>query len=381
MSEVRVEKGKTYILDKDGIGLLIGDLVGMEYQVIGPVLRDNAVIYDKIDGIADLPQSYKDEQSPGKYRLHKTTDSLFRYVVGPHSWKRYLHPAEIDLWSAVKTASGYKLQSDNGSIPRFAFFGVRPCDLKAIQIQDKVLIESDFADPIYKSRRERAFLIAVNCTHPGNNCFCDSMGTGPRAKSGFDLALTEVNDGVHYFFAVEVGSEAGEKVLGKLQTRIADENELEIVDKLLTDAANKMGKEIDCDDLKAMLERNLDHPHWDEIAARCLACGNCTMVCPTCFCTTVQDATDLSGSAAQRIRRWDSCFTADFSYIFGGCVRSSGMSRYRQWMTHKLATWVDQFGSYGCVGCGRCITWCPVGIDITEEVRAFRDFELKLKGV
>jgi ferredoxin len=123
-------------------------------------------------------------------------------------------------------------------------------------------------------------------------------------------------------------------------------------------------------DAERVLKANLEHPRWTEVAKRCLACTNCTLVCPTCFCSTVEDVTDLGGDQIGRERRWDSCFTLEFSYIHGGSVRRDGASRYRQWLTHKLAHWHDQFGSSGCVGCGRCISWCPVGIDITEEVAA-----------
>ena len=132
-------------------------------------------------------------------------------------------------------------------------------------------------------------------------------------------------------------------------------------------------RNIDTTGIKELLYQNFEHPRWDNVAGRCLTCANCTMVCPTCFCTTVEDVTDVTGDHAERWRRWDSCFTQSFSYIHGGSVRTSAKSRYRQWMTHKLASWIDQFGSSGCVGCGRCITWCPVGIDITEEVRAIRE--------
>ena len=141
-----------------------------------------------------------------------------------------------------------------------------------------------------------------------------------------------------------------------------------------------MGRELDIDDIKGLLYRNYDHPRWDEVAERCLTCGNCTMVCPTCFCTTVEDVTDLDGDHVERHQQWDSCFTVDYSHIHGGAVRGSSRSRYRQWMTHKLATWWDQFDSSGCVGCGRCITWCPVGIDLTEEARAIRESERGSSG-
>ena len=134
-----------------------------------------------------------------------------------------------------------------------------------------------------------------------------------------------------------------------------------------------MGRALDTGNIQGLLYENAEHPRWEQVAQRCLTCGNCTMVCPTCFCTTVEDTTNLAGDQAARTRRWDSCFSLDFSYIHGGPVRSSTRARYRHWITHKFAAWIDQFGSSGCVGCGRCITWCPVGIDVTEEIRSLRE--------
>ncbi len=144
--------------------------------------------------------------------------------------------------------------------------------------------------------------------------------------------------------------------------------------------AAQMGRTLDVTDIRDLLYRNSEHPRWDEVADRCLTCGNCTMVCPTCFCASVDDVTDLAGEEASRERRWESCFTLEHSYVHGGSVRRSGKARYRQWMTHKLASWIDQFGTSGCVGCGRCITWCPVAIDITEEAAAIRATDLGADG-
>ena len=222
-------------------------------------------------------------------------------------------------------------------------------------------------------RDDAPFVIAVNCGQAGGTCFCVSMGTGPVADRGYDLALTEVLEDARHYFVVDVGSGQGSEVLDDVVHARAREDEQRRAAEAHARARAQMGRELDVTGIKELLYRNYEHPRWDEVADRCLSCGNCTMVCPTCFCTTVEDTTDLTGEHVERHQRWDSCFTVDYSHIHGGAVRGSARSRYRQWMTHKLATWIDQFGSSGCVGCGRCITWCPVGIDLTEEARAIRE--------
>ncbi len=230
---------------------------------------------------------------------------------------------------------------------------------------------AEYSDRDYAARREDVFLVAVNCFEPGGTCFCTSMGTGPKVESGSDLTLTELLDLEHRFL-VEAGSDRGAELLAELSGRPAVATDLAAAEQSVATAADKMGRTMETFDLRDLLDRNLEHPRWDDVAQRCLTCGNCTLVCPTCFCSAVEDETDLSGGEAERWRVWDTCFSVDYSHIHGGSIRPSGRSRYRQWMTHKLGTWHDQFGSSGCVGCGRCITWCPVGIDITEEVAAIR---------
>jgi ferredoxin len=253
-----------------------------------------------------------------------------------------------------------------------AFLGVRACELQAIAVQDRVLTHPGCVDPHYASRRQPVLIIAVQCSQAGGNCFCVSMGRGPRAEQGFDLAVTELIAPDRHEFVIEVGSETGAGVLARLPHRPASEGDRTGAQEASARAARQMERRMDTRELKALLYRNAEHPRWEAVARRCLACGNCTMVCPTCFCTAVEDVTALDGQTAERLRRWDSCFNSRFSYIHGGSFRESIRSRYRQWLTHKLASWQDQFGSSGCVGCGRCITWCPVGIDITEEVAAIR---------
>lgn len=361
------------ILAASELGKLIAALARRGYEVIGPVVRDGAIVYDRIETAGELPAGWTDEQEAGYYRLKRREDgALFGYAVGPQSWKKYLHPAEIKLLEAQRQDGVFRILNSTPKPGPRAFLGVRACELAAIRVQDRVLLEDKYRDDIYGARREGVFLVAVQCTQASATCFCASMGTGPELDGGYDLALTELLDGEHRFL-VEAGSERGRELLAELEHRVPAEEDQRQAAAGVARARSEQKRRIDTTGIRDLLDRHFEHPHWDAVAARCLTCANCTMVCPTCFCTTVEDASDLTGEHAERWRRWDSCFTLQFSYIHGGSVRSSAKARYRQWMTHKLASWIDQFGSSGCVGCGRCITWCPVGIDITEEVRAFRE--------
>jgi len=361
------------ILRREHFDQLLDALKNRGYQVFGPTVRDGAIVYDELGSAADLPVGWTDEQEGGAYRLRKRNDTaLFGYVVGPQSWKKFLHHSAVRLWQANRSGTKLQIGEERQTAPKMAFLGVRACELHAIAIQDKVFLGGYFVDPLYKARREGAVIVEVNCGQAGNTCFCASMNAGPTATSGFDLALTEIIEGADHYFMTEVGTPLGAEILLEVLHRPAEQSEQEKAVNIHARTAQQMGRALDTVGIKELLYHNYEHPRWDDVAARCLTCGNCTMVCPTCFCTTVEDTTDLKGEYAERWQRWDSCFTSDFSYTHGGSVRATVKSRYRQWMTHKLATWIDQFGTSGCVGCGRCITWCPVGIDITEEVHAIR---------
>lgn len=356
------------------LGELFAALRRRGYRVLGPTVRDQAIIYDELDGADDLPVGWTDQHNGGSYRLVRRDDAArFGFAVGPHSWKHFLYPPRTTLWRGRRTHEGFTIEEDKDDIVPMAFVGVRPCEIAAIEVQDRVFMQGEYVDPDYLKRRRNTFIVAVNCGEPGGTCFCASMGTGPGAGTGYDLVLTEVIHDDRHYFAVDAGSEEGAAVLGEVDHRPATPEERSRALAVVESAGERMGRSMETDDVRELLQSNHNHPRWDEVAARCLTCGNCTQVCPTCFCSTVEDITSLDGQRLERVRRWDSCFTLGHTYIHGGNVRPSGRSRYRQWMTHKLANWYDQFDSSGCVGCGRCITWCPVGIDITEEVRAIRD--------
>ncbi len=363
-------EGQRWFLSTADLERLISQLRADGYVVIGPVHRDGAIIYDEISSAADLPVGLRDLQAPGSYRVDRRgDDAFFGYVVGPHSWKRFLYPPRVRLLSIGKDG---RVTPSQDSHEKMAFIGVRSCDLSAIGVLDRVLLQGPYVDRVYLSRRGSVFIVAVDCYEPGANCFCASVGTGPAAKSGFDIGLTEVLlDGQHYFVA-RVGSEAGLRLLERIGARDATAEEVEGAERLLERGFGRFVKRLEVSGLKEALYRGLESEAWKDVAERCLACSNCTLVCPTCFCTNVEEVTRLTEEGAERWRRWDSCFTQEFSYIHGGSIRASVLSRYRQWLTHKLATWIDQFGVLGCVGCGRCITWCPVGIDITVEAERVR---------
>ncbi|WP_246127802.1 4Fe-4S dicluster domain-containing protein [Amycolatopsis rhizosphaerae] len=356
----------------DGLEALVTALRAAGRVVIGPTVRDGAIVLAEITGGDELPYGWGVELEAGHYRLRARSDgAAFAHSAGPQSWKTFLHPPRERQWSADRGADGrWTISAEKPEPPSYAFLGVRPCDLRAIAVQDRVLTGGPHADAAYRGRRRRAFLVVVECTEPGATCFCVSMGTGPAAGEGYDLALTEIVDERGHRFLVRAGSDEGRAVLAGLPCRPASPQTRAAARDGVAGAAERMGRTMPPADLRDLMRETLEARRWDDVASRCLTCGNCTMVCPTCFCTTAEDVTDLTGNHAERWRRWESCFDLDFTHLPAGSVRASGRSRYRQWATHKLGTWHDQFGSSGCVGCGRCIVWCPVGIDITEEAHA-----------
>jgi ferredoxin len=357
------------------LAALLDVLRARDYSLVGPTIQQGAIGYGPIASLDDLPAGWTNVQAPGASRLERRDDDqLFGYVVGPHSWKKYLMPNEVVVWRGERSNGGFHTVEPEPE-PAYAFIGVRPCELAAIAVQDRVFMNGA-ADPTYRLRRESAFILAVNCTEPGANCFCTSMGTGPAVAedAAYDLALTEVVRDGSLAYLIESGSEVGDAVLrGAAATPVAaSEADLELRSAVMEEAAAAITKTMDTDGVRELMLANLRNGYWEDVGARCLACTNCTMVCPTCFCNTVEDQMSLDGTMAERTRKWDSCFSIDFSYIHGGPLRTTPEARYRQWLTHKLATWWDQFDVSGCVGCGRCITWCPVGIDLTAEVAALR---------
>lgn len=371
MPEITLTAGSTVAIQKQTFDRLLANLREKGYETIGPRVREAALIYAPIANLADLPRGYLSEQKAGMYRLTKSTHQrYFDITPGAQSWKQFLFPPRSELFRLSRENAHWREDMLQEAAPRYAFIGVRGCELAAIRVQDKVFMRADFTDPIYAKRRQHIFILSVNCMHPSGTCFCVSMGTGPQVESGFDLSLTELED----VFLIEIGSEKGIEVMQGLPLEAVNPARLREASDGLEAAKTAMGRQLpDAESVPALLLSNLEHPRWKEVAARCLSCTSCTQVCPTCFCWDVQDETSLDGKTTTRTRVWDSCFDLAYSAQAGGNTRPTTRSRYRQWLTHKMGSWQQQFDVLGCVGCGRCITWCPAGIDITEEIKAIRE--------
>ncbi|MBI2876319.1 MAG: 4Fe-4S dicluster domain-containing protein [Candidatus Tectomicrobia bacterium] len=362
------------------IGRLV-TVLAASYEVIGPIQRGKEVVLGHIAQVHDL--SY--------------------YVGSPMSSpKSFLHPPRERIFS-FKRSDG-SLREEPLSTRRQALFAIHPCDVHAILIQDRVMsgrlhpeedplttsngcsatangvktgggqaasFPAGYTDPRYWARRERTLMVALNCTEVGENCFCASLGTGPGLKAGYDLLLTHL--GGHYL--VEVGSEAGARIAARLELAPARAEDLEDKARRLKDAQEQMKKAIDIRNLPEELNRGSGHPYWQELSEACLGCGNCAMVCPTCYCYNVTDRLNLKLDEVERIRTWDACLLKDYAAVHGANFRQPREARLRQFVHHKLSYWREQYGTYGCVGCGRCIAWCPAGIDITKVAQTVRGGE------
>lgn len=343
--------------------------------VIGPRVIDGAIAMVEVDDAADLPLGWTASMVPGGTRLeHRTAGdpgAARAFDNGP-AWsgiKPWTFPPHVDMLTLARPADGGLVATEPAPAPAarpIAVIGARACDLAALEVHDRVLAGGPAIDPDYASRRAGLLVVAVECAMATSTCFCASMGTGPEVGQGADVVLSEADGG----FVARGASVAGQALLAGFDLEAAPVPELRAADERVAGARATMGHNlgVETDGLHDRLLASLDSPRWDAVASRCLACANCTLVCPTCFCTGSVVSSDLDGRASSAARTWDSCFTAGFAQVAGGSFRPKHRDRYRQWLTHKFGTWFDQFGSSGCVGCGRCIAWCPVGIDVRESL-------------
>lgn len=355
----------TRYLPRAGFAQLFLALREAGYRIIGPreETGQGGLVYREIDGVEDLPRGLGDRQEPGRYRLvaHETP-RFFAWANTASAIKPYVFAPREKLWRVVHKEGRLHFESSRQEAPKTAILGVRACDIAALAIQDAHFLHGPHVDPYYQARRERLLLVAVNCSHPAATCFCASTGDGPEVVSGYDILLDELDEG----FLVRSGSSRGAVIVGELPLVPAGEEQQGAAYQQIQACRAQQRALPPAMELER-LGTLLEDARWTRIAERCLSCGNCTAVCPTCFCHRESETPALDGKHSEHWRDADSCFNEDHSYIVGEVVRHGTRERYRQWMTHKLFSWVAQYGRTGCTGCGRCTTWCPAGIDFVAE--------------
>ncbi|WED24356.1 4Fe-4S dicluster domain-containing protein [Vibrio sp. JC009] len=356
-------------LERSSFNSLFEVLASQGYKIMGPVVRDGAIVFNAVTSAKALAFSVHDEQKAGSYQL--VSDNSCRYFNwhhGPQALKPFLFKPEQLLWVCDSADNDLNFRSGLSEPENIAVIGVRACDLAALALQDKHFLHGEHQDPFYQKQREKMLIIAVNCSDSGEHCFCVSTHSGPEVRFYYDLLIDELADG----FVLKAGSEKGLKILDELKLQDCTEVQLKLADAQRKTAAISQTRSLPAPEELMKLSQILPERYWLEAAETCLSCGNCTLVCPTCFCSkqVVVNRINENGEGIQssHIRVWDSCFSLEHAHIFGKNFRSDTASRYRQWMIHKLVNWQTQYGRHGCVGCGRCIAWCPAGIDFLQQV-------------
>lgn len=337
------------------------------FALLGPRAIDGAILYRPLQSPEQLPTGIEQVQQPGRYRLIRTDGPRqFSWANGPQALKPLTFTPRETLWRSELNADGsLSFQEVIASPDPTAVIGVRGCDLAALALQDR-----HFAgDPYYRKRRASLLLIAVDCSHPAETCFCASTNDGPDAKAGYDLALSELDEG----FLIRAGSAAGQALMHQLPLETTTEQHRQQAEAQHQEACRQQ-RQLPAFEPAELIHQG-QHPAWDEVADACLSCGNCTSVCPSCFCFSESEVPELDGSASGHQRQWGSCFSEGHSYIHGHHFRPDTRGRYRQWLTHKFGSWAEQYGRSGCTGCGRCISWCPVGIDPLQVLTRLTDKE------
>lgn len=350
----------------------IFEILKREYKIVAPVLKDNVIQLSYVENIEELPFGYEEIEEKNFYRVEKSDENyLFTYVRPSIPYKRYLNPPEFTFLKVYKENGKLRFE-EYKRIEKLAFFDIRSCDLKGISILDDVfLYKNDFPDSFYKEIRENLFIVAVSCIKPSNVCFCASIGISPKPKENFDILITELEDKL----LIETKTEKGKDVVKKLKYKMATEEEIKKAEEIEKICIDKMKRKMDINGFSEILYKNIESSIWEEIGKRCLACTSCTQLCPTCFCFDIIERNDIEKGISERVRIYDSCFNPSFATVHKFNIRESIASRYRQWYMHKFAYWKDQFNQIGCVGCGRCITWCPAYIDVTEEEKIIRNLK------
>jgi ferredoxin len=320
-----------------------------DYKIFAPQRKDGAIVFDVMENVNQVVLHYSNSVKPPKEVFFPQTQTLFEYEKGaePKITDPEEEPKKVMLW------------------------GVRPCDARSFLILDK-LFYWDYQDGLYKRARDNTVIIGLACTNPHHNCFCTSVGGSPHSKEGLDVLLTDLGD--RYY--VEVLTEKGEETIRKPDELFskATEEDMKLRDNIQKEAEDAVTKNVDVEGVKDKLGELFESEYWDRKAATCIGCGICTLLCPTCHCFDITD--EEHGNCGRRIRTWDTCMNPEYTvHASGYNPRPGKKNRMRNRVFHKFRYYPERFDVTACVGCGRCITKCATGIDITEILKEIMEVE------
>ena len=329
------------VIEKSKMPILIEELT-KEHDVFAPVKKESLVSFEAVSSGNEAHLDFQNTKKSPKEVFFPQTEVLFTYRAGKEG-------VEIEEAPAPKR--------------RMVLLGVRPCDARSFVLLDKFFSSGENKDLYYLEKRENTTTIGLACNHPLSTCFCTSLGGSPFGKEGIDLLLQDINDK----YLIETVTEKGERLIKKFPwLRDAKKGDIEKAKRLSEDAEEAIRSKVSVKGVSEKLDRMFDDTVWGQIYQKCVGCGVCTFLCPTCYCFDILDEETEEG---KRVRIWDSCQFPCFTLQGSGHnPRPSGKERMRQRIMHKFNYSVKNFGESFCVGCGRCVRECPVNLDIREIV-------------
>ncbi|RLB29245.1 MAG: 4Fe-4S ferredoxin [Deltaproteobacteria bacterium] len=341
------------VITREEIKEFIKSLQG-SYEVFAPVREGGYHRFKQLTGDEAADLDFSNTRLSPKSLLFPQSERMFEFT---------LDETNEDSHILKETPKEY---------PPAVVFGIRPCDAKALRLVNVNFDNPEFTDPWWAKRLDSMTFIGLGCNDPCSTCFCTSVGCGPFHEEGLDILLFDLGER----YLAKALTDKGEQLLGQGGFQEdADVDTRKRAGELKKEAEHKISSHVPTDKLKDKDLLNLfDAPFWDEVAFACINCGTCTFLCPTCWCFDIQD--EVSKNQGDRIRNWDSCMFPLFTlHASGHNPRSEKVQRARQRFMHKLKYYVDKYGNgVACVGCGRCVNYCPVNIDIREVFKLMNEW-------
>lgn len=330
---------KEKLIEKKKFRNLI-EAVGKKYKIFAPVEEDGNAAFKDISKSGDVTFDYTNSRTNPKGLFFPQSEILFNFKKD-------------------------EVISKPLSEEKFVVFGIRPCDVQGVLMVDKVYLSEDFKDVYYLRRRENGVIVSLACNSPCETCFCTGIGGGPAKEDGSDVITFDIGEAI----LLKPISKKGEDFIKDCDKALneAAKSDLNKADKHVLDAEKKIKTKIDTEAAKKSLDKNFDSDFWEDAHQKCIGCGICTYLCPTCYCFDITD--EMRGTEGKRLRSWDSCMFRLFTlHASRHNPRTSGKERFRQRVMHKFKYLLDNCQVLGCTGCGRCVKECPVNLDIREVV-------------